>query len=34
MTTKKLAKKKGIVTSEKMDKTIDVAVRAKKMHPK
>ena len=31
---KKLAKKKGIVTSDKMDKTIVVAVRTMKTHPK
>ena len=31
---KKLAKKKGIVTSDKMNKTIVVAVRAMKTHPK
>ena len=31
---KKLAKKKGIVVSDKMDKTIVVAVRTMKTHPK
>jgi len=34
MTTKKLAKKKGIVISDKMDKTITVAVQTMKTHPK
>lgn len=34
MTTKKLAKKKGIVVSDKMDKTIVVATRTMKTHPK
>lgn len=32
--TKKLAKKKGIVVSDKMDKTIVVAVESLKTHPK
>jgi small subunit ribosomal protein S17 len=32
--TKKAAKKKGIVTSDKMDKTIVVAVETLKTHPK
>jgi small subunit ribosomal protein S17 len=31
---KKLAKKKGIVISDKMDKTITVAVQSFKTHPK
>lgn len=31
---KKIAKKKGIVVSDKMDKTIVVAVRSLKTHPK
>ena len=31
---KKLAKKKGIVVSDKMDKTIVVAVQTLKTHPK
>ncbi|HOW60736.1 MAG TPA: 30S ribosomal protein S17 [Candidatus Moranbacteria bacterium] len=31
---KKIAKKKGIVISDKMDKTIIVAVRTMKTHPK
>jgi small subunit ribosomal protein S17 len=31
---KKLAKKKGIVVSDKMDKTIVVAVQSLKTHPK
>jgi small subunit ribosomal protein S17 len=31
---KKLAKKKGIVVSDKMDKTIVVAVQTMKTHPK
>jgi len=34
MTIKKLAKKKGIVVSDKMDKTIVVAVQTLKTHPK
>lgn len=34
MTIKKLAKKKGIVLSDKMDKTIVVAVQTLKTHPK
>ena len=34
MKIKKLAKKKGIVVSDKMDKTIVVAVQALKTHPK
>lgn len=33
-TTKKLAKKKGVVVSDKMDKTIVVAVQSLKTHPK
>ena len=33
-TTKNLAKKKGIVVSDKMDKTIVVAVGSLKTHPK
>lgn len=33
-TTKKLAKKKGTVVSDKMDKTIVVAVQTLKTHPK
>ena len=33
-TTKNLAKKKGIVVSDKMDKTIVVAVESLKTHPK
>ena len=33
-TTKKIAKKKGIVVSDKMDKTIVVAVQTLKTHPK
>jgi len=32
--TKKLAKKKGVVVSDKMDKTIVVAVETLKTHPK
>lgn len=32
--TKKIAKKKGIVVSDKMDKTIVVAVQTLKTHPK
>lgn len=32
--TKKTAKKKGIVISDKMDKTIVVAIRTMKTHPK
>jgi small subunit ribosomal protein S17 len=34
MKIKKLAKKKGIVVSDKMDKTIIVAVQTLKTHPK
>lgn len=33
-TTKKVSKKKGIVVSDKMDKTIVVAVESLKTHPK
>lgn len=33
-TTKKIAKKKGTVVSDKMDKTIVVAVQSLKTHPK
>ncbi len=32
--TKKIAKKKGVVVSDKMDKTIVVAVESLKTHPK
>lgn len=32
--TKKLAKKKGVVVSDKMDKTVVVAVETLKTHPK